>query len=96
MPIWGLRKKSPFGNIFSFIWGLPFPYGDPHVETGRQTKKFPFGESPFQNRVCSHLGINIYLLPTLDNTNLYLSTISRQNVKTFKSEKKELPLEPHT
>ncbi len=31
----------------------------PHMETGRQTKKFPFGDSPFQNRVCSHLGINI-------------------------------------
>jgi hypothetical protein len=26
----------------------------------RQTKKFPFGDSPFPNRVCAHLGINIY------------------------------------
>jgi hypothetical protein len=44
-------------GMFS-IWGSPFPYGDPHMETGRQTKKFPFGDSPFPNRVCAYLGIN--------------------------------------
>ncbi len=42
-------------GMFS-IWGMLFPYGDLHMEMGRQTKKFPFGDSPFQNRVCSHLG----------------------------------------
>jgi hypothetical protein len=32
------------------------------MDTGRQTKKFPFGDSPFQNRVCPYLGINMYVL----------------------------------
>ncbi len=27
---------------------------------GRETKKFPYGDSPFPNRVCSNLGTNIY------------------------------------
>jgi hypothetical protein len=35
------------------------------MEMGRQTKKFPFGDSPFQNRVCSHLGINMDTLALL-------------------------------
>ena len=42
------------------IWGSPFPYGDYHTEMGRETRIFPYGESPFPNRVCFHLGINIY------------------------------------
>ncbi len=59
VPVWGLRKKT---HLWMFsIWGLPFPYGDPHMETGRQTKNVPFGDTPFQNRVCSRLGINIYM-----------------------------------
>ncbi len=35
--------------------------GVPHIETCRPTKEFPFGDSPFPNRVCAHIGINIYL-----------------------------------
>jgi hypothetical protein len=35
------------------------------MEMGRQTKEFPFEDSPFQNRVYSHLGINIYMLITI-------------------------------
>ncbi len=34
------------------------------METGGQTKKFPFGDSPFPNRVCSHLAVNIYINQT--------------------------------
>ncbi len=37
-----------------------FHTGSPHTETCRQTKKFPFGDSPFPNRVCAHFRINIY------------------------------------
>jgi hypothetical protein len=36
-----------------------FPYGDYRTEMGRETQIFPYGESPFPNRVCFHLGINI-------------------------------------
>jgi hypothetical protein len=36
-----------------------FHTGSLHMETCRLTKKFPFGESPFPNRVCAYLGINI-------------------------------------
>jgi beta-glucosidase/6-phospho-beta-glucosidase/beta-galactosidase len=46
-------------GMFS-IWGSPFPYGDYRTEMGRETRIFPYGESPFPNRVCFHLGINIY------------------------------------
>ncbi len=31
-------------------------------------KKFPFGDSPFPNRVCAHLGINILALATVTVT----------------------------
>jgi hypothetical protein len=31
------------------------------MEMHRPTKKFPFGDSPLPNRVCAHLGINIYV-----------------------------------
>ena len=44
------------------IRGSPFPFGDYHTEMGRETRIFPYGESPFPNRVCFHLGINIYTL----------------------------------
>jgi hypothetical protein len=37
-----------------------FHTGSPHMETRRQTKKFSFGDYLFTNRVCAHLGINIY------------------------------------
>ena len=47
-------------GMFS-IWGSPFPYGDYRTEMGRETRIFPYGESPFPNRVCFHLGINIYI-----------------------------------
>ena len=30
------------------------------MEMGRETQIFPFGDSPFRNRVCSQLGINTY------------------------------------
>ncbi len=36
-----------------------FHMGNPHMETCRPTKKFPFGDSPLPNRVCAHMGINI-------------------------------------
>ncbi len=36
-----------------------FHTGSLHMETCRPTKKFPFGDSPFPNRVCAYLGINI-------------------------------------
>ncbi len=42
------------------IWGSPFPFGDYRTEMGRETRMFPYGESPFLNRVCFHLGINKY------------------------------------
>ena len=45
-------------GMFS-IWGSPFPYGDYRTEMGRETRIFPYGESPFPNRVCFNLGINI-------------------------------------
>ncbi len=45
-------------GIFT-IRGSPFPYGDPRMETSRETKKFPYGDSPFPNRICSNLGTNI-------------------------------------
>ena len=48
------------------IWGSPFPYGDYRTEMGIETRMFPYGESPFPNRVCFHLGINIYTCPTGD------------------------------
>jgi hypothetical protein len=45
-------------------WGLNYPphfhMGNHCTEMGRETKIFPYGDSPFPNRVCSHLGINIY------------------------------------
>jgi hypothetical protein len=37
-----------------------FHMGSPHMETHRLTMKNPFVDSPFPNRVCAHLGINIY------------------------------------
>jgi hypothetical protein len=45
-------------GMFS-TWGSPFLYGDYRMETGRETWIFPYGESPFPNRVCFHLGTNI-------------------------------------
>ncbi len=50
-------------GIFS-IWESPFPYGDPRSEMGRETRIFPYGESPFPNRVCFHLGTNTHTLDT--------------------------------
>jgi len=47
-------------GIFS-IRGSPFPHGDPHIETGRETEKLQYGDSPYRNGVCSNFGINIYL-----------------------------------
>jgi hypothetical protein len=47
-------------GMFS-IRGSPFPFGDYRTEMGRETRIFPYEESPFLNRVCFHLGINIYL-----------------------------------
>ena len=38
-----------------------FHMGSPRTEMGRESRIFPYGESPFPNRVCFHLGINIYL-----------------------------------
>jgi hypothetical protein len=35
--------------------------GSPSTEMGRETRIFPYGESPFPNRVCFNLGINIYI-----------------------------------
>jgi len=46
-------------GMFS-IRGSPFPFGDYHTEMGRETRIFPYGESPFPNRVCFNLGINIH------------------------------------
>ncbi len=37
-----------------------FHMGSPRTEMGRESRIFPYGESPFPNRVCFHLGINIY------------------------------------
>ncbi len=51
---WRLVRDPMAGHNYSPC----FHMGSPLMETGRQTKKFPFGDSPFQNRVCSHLGIN--------------------------------------
>ncbi len=53
---WRLVRDPMAGQNYSPC----FHTKSPHMETGRQTKKFPFGDSPFQNRVCSHLGLNIY------------------------------------
>jgi hypothetical protein len=36
--------------------------GSPHTEMGRESQIFPYGESPFPNRVCIDLGINIYTM----------------------------------
>ncbi len=36
--------------------------GSPRSEMGRETRIFPYGESPFPNRVCFHLGTNIYAM----------------------------------
>ena len=38
-----------------------FHIGSTHTEMDRETWIFPYGESPFPNRVCFHLGINIYI-----------------------------------
>jgi hypothetical protein len=35
--------------------------GSPCTEMGRESRIFPYGESPFPNRVCIDLGINIYI-----------------------------------
>ncbi len=53
---WRLVHDSMAGQNYS----PRFYTGSPHMETSRQTKKFPFGDSPFPNRVCAHLGINRY------------------------------------
>jgi hypothetical protein len=37
----------------------------PNMETGRQTRKLPFGDSPFPYGVCDHMGINTYTKLTL-------------------------------
>ena len=42
------------------IWGSPFSFGDCRTEMGKETRIFPYGESPFPNRVYFHLGINKY------------------------------------
>jgi hypothetical protein len=54
---WRLVRDSMAGQNYS----PHFHSGSPHMETCRQTKKFPFGDSPFPNRVCAHLGIIIYI-----------------------------------
>ncbi len=53
---WRLVRDSMAGQNYS----PHFHTRSPHVETHRQ-KKFPFGDSPFPNRVCVHLWINIYV-----------------------------------
>ena len=55
----GIDVKNPQKGILS-IWGSTFPYGELRMETGRQTNKLPFGESPFRNTIHAHLVINIY------------------------------------
>ncbi len=37
------------------------------MEMGRETKKIPYGDSPFPNRVCSNLGTNIYVCPLISD-----------------------------
>ena len=37
-----------------------FHMGSPRTEMGRESRIFPYGESPFPNRVCFHLGTNTY------------------------------------
>ena len=54
-------------GMFS-IRGSPFPFGDYHTEMGRETRIFPYGESPFPNRVCFNLGINMYAKSTVSPT----------------------------
>ncbi len=34
--------------------------GSPCAGTGKETKNFPYGQSPFLKRVCDHMGSNIY------------------------------------
>jgi hypothetical protein len=34
--------------------------GSPRARTGKETKKFPYGQSPFLKRVCDHMGSNTY------------------------------------
>jgi hypothetical protein len=34
--------------------------GSPRAGTGKETKKFPYGQSPFLKRVCDHMGSNMY------------------------------------
>ncbi len=38
---------------------LPISIWIPHMEMGREKKIFPYGDSPFPNRVCSNLGTNM-------------------------------------
>ena len=42
--IWGLTEKANINPQMGMvsIWGSPFLYGDPHMETGRQTNKIPY------------------------------------------------------
>jgi hypothetical protein len=49
--------------------------GSPHTEMGRESQIFPYGESPFPNRVCIDLGINIYSYNVEDCGNWYKSTV---------------------
>ncbi len=70
--IWGSTEKANVNTQMGMvsIWGSPFPYRDLHMETGRQTKKLPFGESPFQNTIRDHMGINIYIKDFINCTKL--------------------------
>jgi hypothetical protein len=39
--------------------------GSPRAGMGKETKKFPYGQSPFLKRVCDHMGSNRYVsVPT--------------------------------
>ena len=49
--------------------------GSPRTEMGRESRTFPYGESPFPNRVCFNLGINIYT----DASTLQLGVVINQD-----------------
>jgi hypothetical protein len=45
----GIEEKPPNEITFPFFLESLFSNGGSHMETGRQTKEFPFGDSPFPN-----------------------------------------------
>jgi hypothetical protein len=58
-----------FGGRYSHAWlggrqkyAPHFHMGSPRTEMGRESRIFPYGESPFPNRVCIDLGINIHTI----------------------------------